>query len=111
MISAALKEVGNKFDKGELFLVHLISAGETAKKAISDHLTPLLKKSGLKSKAIGRIVLGTVSGDIHDIGKDIVSSMLFSNGFEIIDLGKDVPTEDFIKAIRTYQQRKRRFGK
>jgi len=101
-ISVVLGEIGDKFEKGELFLVHLVMAGETAKKTISKHLAPLLKAGETKRKEAGRVVIGTVAGDIHDLGKSIVASMLFSAGFDVIDLGKDVPVEDFVKAVEEY---------
>jgi len=101
-ISSALKEIGDKFSKGELFLMHLVIAGEAAKNAISEYLEPLLKKEKTDRKTIGRVVLGTVEGDIHDIGKNIVASMLFSAGFDVIDLGKDVPVEEFVRAVKKY---------
>ncbi len=102
-ITLALEKIGNKFNNGELFLTHLVIAGEAAKKAISEKLEPLLKKTGTERTFVGRFVIGTVAGDIHDIGKSIVASMLFSAGFDVIDLGKDVPSEEFIKAIKKYK--------
>lgn len=67
---------------------------------ISEYLKPLLKKSGMTGEAIGKIAIGTVAGDIHDIGKGIVASMLFIAGFEVIDLGVDVPIEKFLQVVR-----------
>jgi 5-methyltetrahydrofolate--homocysteine methyltransferase len=99
-IIVALGEIGEKFEKGELFLMHLVMAGEATKNVISKYLEPLLKKAGTERKATGRVVIGTVAGDIHDIGKSIVASMLFSAGFDVIDLGKDIPVEEFIKAVK-----------
>lgn len=101
-ITVVLGEVGDKFEKGEIFLVHLVIAGEAAKKTISEHLEPILKTDETKKKEAGRIVIGTVAGDIHDIGKSIVASMLFSAGFDVIDLGKDVPVEEFVKAVEEH---------
>jgi len=102
-LTIALGEIGNKFERGELFLVHLVMAGEAAKKVVSEQLEPLLRKVKAERKTIGRIVIGTVQGDIHDIGKNIVAAMLFAAGFEVIDLGKDVPVEKFIKAVEEYK--------
>lgn len=99
-IVTALKVVGDKFEKGDLFLIHLVAAGEAAKKAIANQLEPLLKKEGDRRKAVARVLIGTVAGDIHDIGKDIVATMLFTAGFDVIDLGKDIPTEEFVKAVK-----------
>ena len=101
-ITDALRVIGEKFERGELFLVHLVAAGEAAKNVISEYIEPLLKGKGRKSK-VGRVVLGTVAGDIHDIGKNIVASMLFAAGFDVIDLGKDVPVQNFIEAVKKYK--------
>jgi len=101
-ITVALGEVGEKFEKGEIFLVHLVMAGEATKNVISKYLEPLLKKAGTEREVAGRVVIGTVAGDIHDIGKSIVASMLFSSGFDVIDLGKDVPVEEFVKAVKEH---------
>jgi len=101
-ITDALRVIGEKFERGELFLVHLVAAGEAAKNVISEYIEPLLKEKGRKSK-IGRVVLGTVAGDIHDIGKNIVASMFFAAGFDVIDLGKDVPVQNFIEAVKKHK--------
>ena len=96
-LAEALKEIGKKFENGELFLVHLITAGDMASRAINEILEPLLKTKRKQRKTLGKVVIGTVAGDIHDIGKNIVATMLFSAGFEIVDLGRDVPIEDFVR--------------
>lgn len=101
-LTKALEEIGRKFEEGEIFLVHLVMAGEMVKKAVSEYLEPLLKEAKMERKTLGRVVIGTVSGDIHDIGKNIVAALLFSAGFEVIDLGKDVSVEEFIKAVEEY---------
>jgi len=99
-LTEVLKEVGKKFESGEIFLVHLVTAGDAAKRATLEVLEPLIKKSSGKREALGKVVIGTVAGDIHDIGKNIVAMMLFTAGFEVYDIGKDVPTEDFVKKAR-----------
>ena len=101
-VTDSLREVGEKFESGEFFLAELINAGEAAKIVISEYLEPSLKKIGSERKAIGRIILGTVAGDIHDIGKSIVASMLFTAGFEVTDLGVDVDPEKFVEAIKEH---------
>jgi len=101
-ITDSLREVGDKFESGEFFLAELINAGEAAKIVISEYLEPSIKESGSERESIGRIVLGTVAGDIHDIGKSIVSSMLFTAGFDVVDLGVDVAPDKFVNAIREY---------
>ncbi|MEM1588235.1 MAG: hypothetical protein QW476_00605 [Candidatus Bathyarchaeia archaeon] len=80
-----LDEIRDKFGKRGLFLKYLIIADEEAKKVISEQLEPLLRKVETKIKNIGKVVIGTVQGDIHDIGKNIVAAMLFAAGFEVID--------------------------
>lgn len=101
-ITVTLGEIGDKFEKGEIFIPHLMIAGEATKNVVSEHLEPLLKKVKAERKVVGRVVIGTVAGDIHDRGKSIVTSMLFSAGFDVIDLGKDVPVEEFVKAVKEY---------
>ena len=93
--------VGRRFEDGEYFVPELILAGEMLRQ-ISDIVKPLLTGSAASAK-LGTVVLGTVSGDIHDIGKDIVGFMLDVNGFEVHDLGVDVAVERFVEAVRTHQ--------
>lgn len=95
-LSGALEEVGKKYESGEYFLSELIMAGHLATQ-ITDILKPHLVKT--KMKTAGKVVFGTVKGDVHDIGKNIVIMMLQTAGFEVIDLGVDVPTEKFVEAI------------
>lgn len=97
----AMDVVGKQFADGELFIPELIMAGEIMK-AISAKVEPRL--AGQRSaKRLGTIVLGTVQGDIHDIGKGIVATMLDIAAFDVIDLGVDVPAAQFIAAIRESQ--------
>jgi dimethylamine corrinoid protein len=98
-IAKGLKIVGEKFENGEFFLMHLISASEAAQRAVNELLKPMLKKS-VSKEGLGKIILGTVQGDIHNIGKNIVGSMLFAAGFEVIDLGEDVPAEKFVEKAK-----------
>lgn len=99
-LTVVLREVGDKFQAGDLFLAELVAIAENVKTAISETLEPELKKIGGERKSLGKVVIGTVHGDIHDIGKNIVASMLFAAGFEVHDLGKDVPVEEFIKKVK-----------
>jgi len=99
-LTQLLKEIGKKFENGEIFLVHLVVAGDAARRATVEVLEPLIKKRGEKREALGKVVIGTVVGDIHDIGKNIVAMMLFTAGFEVYDIGKDVPAEEFVKKTR-----------
>jgi 5-methyltetrahydrofolate--homocysteine methyltransferase len=96
-LEAGMQEVGLKFQRCEYFFSELIMAGETMKEALKV-LKPLLELNKTKTK--GTVVIGTIQGDLHDIGKDIVSTLLFSAGFEVHDLGIDVPPEKFAARVR-----------
>jgi methanogenic corrinoid protein MtbC1 len=98
---SAMAIVGQRFENKEYFLPDLIMAGEILRQ-ISDLIKPLLKTSGERHK-MGTVVLGTVHGDIHYIGKNLVKFMLEANGFEVHDLGEDVTPQRFIEAIHTVQ--------
>jgi methanogenic corrinoid protein MtbC1 len=95
----AMAVVGKRYEAGEYFLPELIMSGEMLKK-ISDIVKPKITNQGEGAKKLGKVVLGTVRGDIHDIGKDIVGFMLDVNGFEVHDLGVDVPEEKFVEAVK-----------
>lgn len=92
---AGMNIIGEKFRNHEIFLPEVLLAAR-AMYAGMDLLKPLFLKEGIPS--IGKVVLGTVQGDLHDIGKNLVGIMLKGAGFEIIDLGKDVPPEEFVNA-------------
>jgi 5-methyltetrahydrofolate--homocysteine methyltransferase len=99
----ALEIVGQQFEAGKYFLPELILSGEMLKK-ISKMAKPYIQKeSGKKDEVKGKVVIGSVKGDIHDIGKDIVVFLLDINGFEVHDLGVDVPPEKFVEAINQVQ--------
>lgn len=98
---AAMEIVGGRFEQGEYFIPELILAGETVK-SITAEVKPLIKHNE-QSKSAGKILIGTVKGDIHDIAKDIVVFMLDVNGYEIKDLGVNVPVEKFVEEIKTWQ--------
>ena len=97
----AMKIVGERYSKSVYFLPELIMSGETVKNILNMVKPKLMGKSASKSSASrkGKIVLGTVRGDVHNIGKDIVGSLLDAYGFEVHDLGVDVPEEKFVQAI------------
>ncbi len=94
----ALGVIGERFENGEAFLPELMMAGEMMT-AISALVKPRMAEESAVEK-LGKVVLGTVEGDIHDIGKDIVVFMLDLNGFEVTDLGVDVPPAKFVEAVR-----------
>jgi len=98
-LAKGIKIVGEKFGSGEIFLTELAIAAEAMKEALKI-FEPAILKSGRERKVLGRIVIGTVEGDIHDIGKNIVSTLLMASGFEVIDLGVDVPVEVFVEKVK-----------
>jgi 5-methyltetrahydrofolate--homocysteine methyltransferase len=95
-ITPALEEAGQLFEKGEYFVPELLVSAR-ATKAVFGIIRPLLARTGVQPA--GRVVLGTVRGDVHDIGKSLVAAMLEGGGFEVIDLGVDVPPERFVAAV------------
>ncbi|MEM3566926.1 MAG: B12-binding domain-containing protein, partial [Candidatus Bathyarchaeia archaeon] len=98
-LARGIREVGEKFANGEAFLPELVMAAETMKKAL-EVLEPELRRAKKERKALGKVLLGTVAGDIHSIGKTIVGSMLTANGFEVYDIGEDVPAEKFVEKVK-----------
>jgi len=94
----AMNIVGQRFASDEYFIPDLVFSGEILKRIVQ-MLEPHLKK-GEEAKRLGKVVIGTVAGDIHDIGKDLVVFMLDVNGFEVLDLGIDVPVQKFVDTIK-----------
>lgn len=94
----AMDEVGRRFESEEYFVPDLLLSGRAMKAAL-DILRPLLAATG--AQPAGRVVIGTVKGDLHDIGKNLVAAMLEGGGFEVTDLGTDVAPEKFVEAIST----------
>jgi methanogenic corrinoid protein MtbC1 len=94
----AMEIVGKRFADSEYFMPDLVYSGEILK-GVTELVKPKLTKA-TESKKLGKVVLGTVAGDIHDIGKDIVVFMLDVNGFEVHDLGIDVPVQKFVDKIK-----------
>ena len=93
----AMDEVGRRFECEDYFVPELLLSGRAMKGAM-ELLRPLLAASGVEPA--GRVVIGTVKGDLHDIGKNLVASMLEGGGFDVLDLGADVPPEKFIEAVK-----------
>ena len=100
----AMETVGKRFQDGEYFLPELILAGEMLER-IGEMAKPLIQAGGGAgaAKKHGRVLIGTVHGDLHDIGKNIVTFMLDINGYEVKDIGIDVPVERFVEEIRAFQ--------
>jgi corrinoid protein of di/trimethylamine methyltransferase len=93
----AMDEVGKRFECNEYFVPELLIAARAMKTSLA-LLTPRLAAAG--TEPAGRVVIGTVQGDLHDIGKNLVASMLEGGGFEVVDLGVDVPAQKFIEAVK-----------
>ncbi len=100
VLLAAINEVGELFDKGKYFLPQLIASAEAMKTSI-EYLEPLLAQNH-SGQDMPTVVIATVEGDIHDIGKNLVALMLKNYGFKVIDLGKDVPKEKIIAAAKEH---------
>jgi len=96
----SLEEVGARFERGDFFVPEMLIAGKAMAGAL-EILRPLLAETG--AQTIGKIVMGTVKGDVHDIGKNLVNIMFEGAGFEVIDLGVQVAPEKFLDAIREHQ--------
>jgi corrinoid protein of di/trimethylamine methyltransferase len=99
--TAGMDVVGEMYSTGDYFLPDLILGGEAMKAALAA-LEPALKASGQSRQVFGTVVLGSVKGDIHEIGKSLVGSMLSANGFEVYDLGIDIEAEEFVDKAREY---------
>jgi len=96
----SLEEVGARFERGDFFVPEMLIAGKAMAGAL-EVLRPLLAETGAQS--VGKFVMGTVKGDVHDIGKNLVNIMLEGAGFEVIDLGVQVAPEKFVEAIQEHQ--------
>lgn len=99
--TAGMDVVGELYSSGEYFLPDLILGGEAMQAALAA-LDPALKASGQAREVLGTVVLGTVKGDIHEIGKSLVGSMLSANGFEVYDLGIDIEADQFVAKSREH---------
>jgi corrinoid protein of di/trimethylamine methyltransferase len=98
-LTPGMEIVGEKFESGEYFLPHLIIAASGMQQAMA-LLEPELRAREQAVQVAGTVVIGSVAGDIHEIGKSLVATMLSANGFEVHDLGVDVPTETFVRRVR-----------
>jgi len=99
-LGAGMRIVGERFQAGEYFLTELLLAGEVMKAGLVP-LEPLLTKTDIQGK--GTVVLATVKGDIHDLGKNLVGMMLRSSGYEVIDLGSNVAPQRIVEAVRNHR--------
>ena len=99
-MSRAMEDIGKRFEEGKAFVPELLMAARAMKGAL-DLLKPQMK--GAASHSLGKVVIGTVKGDLHDIGKNLVASMLEGCGFEVINLGTDISSQKFINALKENQ--------
>lgn len=102
VLTKSIAKIGEEFEKGDLWLPDLMMAANTMKHAMGP-LDEEIKKKGLHKETVGKVVIGTVYGDLHDIGKGMVSTMLNANGFEVIDIGINVDSKKFIEAIKKHK--------
>lgn len=100
-LGKGIKKVGDDFGAGWCFLPELIGAADAMKEGVAI-LDEKIKAAGKTRKSLGKIVIGTVKGDIHDIGKSVVAGVLQANGYDVVDLGIDVSEERFVKAVNEY---------
>ena len=98
-LAKGVKEVGDSFSAGEVFLVELVMAGDAMKAGMSV-LLPVIRETKTEITTAGKVMIGTVAGDIHSIGKDIVATLLEAEGFEVINVGEDVSSDDFIEKVK-----------
>lgn len=97
--TSAMGDVGVQFEQGSLFLPHVLAASEAMNAGIKV-LKPEMEKNKAQVESKGKVVIGTIEGDIHSIGKDIVVSMLGIAGYDVVDLGRDVPIKTFVEAVK-----------
>lgn len=98
-LAKALREVGDRFGQGEAFITELIAAAQAMEAGV-EILNKEIARRGASRKSVGRFLIGTVKGDIHSIGKNIVATMLQAAGFEVFDIGVDVPNEVFVQKVK-----------
>jgi corrinoid protein of di/trimethylamine methyltransferase len=98
-LTVTIREIGDAFGRGECFLPELVGAAD-AMQAGMPIIEAVIKEKGQVRESAGKVVVGTVAGDIHNIGKTILCTLLTADGFEVIDLGIDVPTEKFLSAVK-----------
>jgi corrinoid protein of di/trimethylamine methyltransferase len=101
-LTEAIRKIGDAFGEGEIFLPELVSAADAMQAALPI-IEEKLQQTGGQRTSVGKVVAGTVAGDIHNIGKSMLCTLLTADGFEVIDLGIDVPTPQFVKAVKEHQ--------
>jgi len=101
VLNEAIKRIGDEFGRGDIFLPELVMAAEAVKKGQAA-IEKELKKTDRDRKYLGRFMIGTVAEDIHDMGKNIVAALFEASGFEVINLGVEIPTAQFVKEVRRH---------
>jgi corrinoid protein of di/trimethylamine methyltransferase len=99
ILTAAIGEVGERFHREEIFLPHVVMAADAMQAAVGV-IRRSMPEEELRKAKLGKVVIGTVEGDLHDIGKNIVAMMLIAAGFEVVDLGRDVSVDEFIQRAK-----------
>lgn len=94
-----IRKVGDEFGRGGIFITELVMAANAAKIAMDILMPEMIKQKG-EIQTMGKVVIGTVAGDIHDLGKNLIGNFLRANGYEVIDVGIDVPTNTFIEKVK-----------
>lgn len=98
-LAKGIRTVGERYGKGEIFLTELLMGAEAMKVGMAI-INPEIKKQKKELKKVGSIIIGTVAGDIHDLGKNIVAALFSAHGFDVVDLGVDVPDQKFIDGVK-----------
>jgi len=98
-LAKGMKQLGDDYAAGQAYLPELVMAADVMKSGL-ERLDQAMKESGVQRESIGKVVIGTIKGDVHDIGKSVVGAVFQANGYDVIDLGIDVAPEDFIKTIK-----------
>jgi len=99
VLTAAIGEVGERFHREEIFLPHVVMAADAMQAAV-EIIRQSMSEEELRKAKLGKVVIGTVEGDLHDIGKNIVMMMLIAAGFDVVDLGRDVNADEFIRRAK-----------
>jgi 5-methyltetrahydrofolate--homocysteine methyltransferase len=98
-LAKGIRTVGERYGKGEIFLTELLMGAEAMKVGM-EIINPEIKRQKKELKKVGSIIIGTVAGDIHDLGKNIVAALFSAHGFDVVDLGVDVPDQKFIDGVK-----------
>lgn len=101
-LSKGMKEMGERFARGDVYIPHLVLAADIMNESLKI-LKPKLLQTKEREKTVTKVLIGTVQGDIHDLGKNLVATMLTASGFDVVDLGRDVPTKTVIEKVKEYK--------